>query len=95
MLADAFRIEGQGRLPAVDVPRSLVVVVFNGALLGSMSFAFGVFEIAAHYGVLPGSDLRIVAGEPDAALVGGGMRNFRRSSTSFSMAALFLAVLAM
>jgi hypothetical protein len=49
------------------------VVLFDGALLGSMSFASGVFEFAAHYDVLPGADLRIVAVEPDAALVGGGL----------------------
>ncbi|MEU7002989.1 helix-turn-helix domain-containing protein [Nonomuraea sp. NPDC046570] len=49
------------------------MVVFDGALLGSMSFAFGVFDIAAHYGGLPDLDLRIVAGEPDAAITGGGL----------------------
>jgi transcriptional regulator GlxA family with amidase domain len=51
----------------------LVVVVFNGISLGSMSFAFGVFEMAKHYGVLTDLDLRVVAGEPAAALSGGGL----------------------
>jgi hypothetical protein len=30
-----------------------VVVVFDGVSLGIMSFAFGVFDMAAYYGVLP------------------------------------------
>lgn len=49
------------------------VVVFDGVSLGIMSFAFGVFDLAKHYGVLPGLDVRVVAGEPAAALTGGGL----------------------
>ncbi|XNL81020.1 helix-turn-helix domain-containing protein [Actinomadura madurae] len=73
MLAEALTAGNRSRTAAEGLPRRLVVVLFDGALLGSMSFASGVFELAAHYGVLPGADLRIVAGEPDAALVGGGL----------------------
>jgi transcriptional regulator GlxA family with amidase domain len=51
----------------------LVVVVFNGVSLGIMSFAFGVFDMAKHHGVLPDLDIRVVSGEPDAALSGGGL----------------------
>jgi hypothetical protein len=36
-----------------------------------MSFAFGVFDLAKHYGALPGIGLRAVAGEPGAVLCGG------------------------
>jgi len=50
-----------------------VVVVFDGVSLGIMSFAFGVFDMAKHHGVLPDLDLRVVSGEPDAALSGGGL----------------------
>lgn len=53
--------------------RRLVVVVFDGALLGSMSFAFGVFDIATHYGGLPEVEVKVVAGEPGATIVGGGL----------------------
>jgi transcriptional regulator GlxA family with amidase domain len=52
----------------------LVVVVFDGVSLGIMSFAFGVFDLAVHYGELSELDVRVVAGEPDARLVGGGLR---------------------
>jgi hypothetical protein len=38
-----------------------------------MSFTIGVFDMAKHYGVLPDLDLRVVAREPAAALVGGGL----------------------
>src|SRR5262249_50387127 len=48
--------------------KRLVVVVFDGTPLGIMSFAFGVFDLAKHYGALPGTDVRVVAGEPGAAL---------------------------
>jgi hypothetical protein len=41
-----------------------VVVVFDGVSLGIMSFAFGVSDMAAHYGVLPGLDIKIVSGWP-------------------------------
>ena len=51
----------------------LVVVVFDGIPLGIMSFAFGVFDMAKHYGVLSDLDVRVVAGEPAAALTGGGL----------------------
>lgn len=51
----------------------LVVVLFNGASLGIMSFAFGVFDLAVHYGAMPELDVRVVAGEPDAAMGGGGL----------------------
>jgi transcriptional regulator GlxA family with amidase domain len=50
-----------------------VVVVFDGVSLGSMSFAFGVFDLAKHYGVLPNLDVRVVSGEPAATLRGGGL----------------------
>jgi transcriptional regulator GlxA family with amidase domain len=50
-----------------------VVVVFDGVSLGIMSFAFGVFDMAMHYGVLPDLDVRVVSGEPATALTGGGL----------------------
>jgi transcriptional regulator GlxA family with amidase domain len=50
-----------------------VVVVFDGVSLGIMSFAFGVFDMAKSYGVLSDLDVRVVAGEPAAALNGGGL----------------------
>jgi transcriptional regulator GlxA family with amidase domain len=50
-----------------------VVVVFDGLSLGIMSFAFGVFDMAKYYGVLDDLDVRVVAGEPSAALRGGGL----------------------
>jgi len=53
--------------------RRLAVMLFDGALLGSMSFAFGVFDIATHYGGLPGVQVRVVAGEPNVTIVGGGL----------------------
>ncbi|UMP04469.1 GlxA family transcriptional regulator [Amycolatopsis sp. EV170708-02-1] len=53
--------------------RRLAVVVFNGASLGAMSFAFGVFEMASAFGELPGLDLKVVGGEPGTALRGGGL----------------------
>ena len=46
----------------------IVVVVFDGVSLGIMSFAFGVFDMALHYGVLPDLDVRVVSGEPATAL---------------------------
>src|SRR5262249_13579646 len=51
----------------------LVVVVFDGIPLGIMSFAFGVFDMAKHYGVLSDLDVRVVAGERAAAVSGGGL----------------------
>lgn len=53
--------------------KRFVVVVFDGVPLGIMSFAFGVFDMAKHYGVLPDLEVRVVAGEPAAALSGGGL----------------------
>jgi len=53
--------------------QQFVVVVFDGVSLGIMSFAFGVFDLALHYGVLPDLDLRVVSGEPSAAITGGGL----------------------
>ena len=50
-----------------------VVVVFDGVSLGIMSFAFGVFDMAAYYGVLPDLDIKVVSGEDNAALTGGGL----------------------
>lgn len=53
--------------------RRLVVVVFDGVPMGSMSFAFGVFDIAGYQGALPDLDQRVVGGEPDTRIVGGGL----------------------
>ena len=50
-----------------------VVVVFDGVSLGIMSFAFGVFDMAASYGVLPDIEIKVVSGEKEAALTGGGL----------------------
>src|SRR5438067_9058509 len=60
---------------AQAIPRAqrFVVVVFDGVSLGIMSFAFGVFDMAKHYGVLPDLELRVVAGEPATAVTGGGL----------------------
>jgi len=52
----------------------IAVVVFDGVSLGVMSFAFGVFDLAVRYGELPDVDIRVVAGEPGAAMSGGGLR---------------------
>jgi len=54
-------------------PTRLTVVLFDGASLGIMSFAFGVFDLAVHYGAMPELDVRVVAGEPDAVMCGGGL----------------------
>lgn len=53
--------------------RRLVVVIFDGASMGIMSFAFGVFDLAVHYGALPDLDLRVVSGEPGGTIRGGGL----------------------
>jgi transcriptional regulator GlxA family with amidase domain len=53
--------------------KRLVVVIFNGTPLGVMSFAFGVFDLARHYGALPGISLRVVGGEPGAVLGSDGL----------------------
>src|SRR5215468_5570057 len=64
---------GMAEVAAESPARRFVVVVFDGVSLGIMSFAFGVFDMARHYGVLPDLDVRVVAGEPAAALIGGGL----------------------
>ncbi|WP_084338033.1 GlxA family transcriptional regulator [Actinomadura oligospora] len=51
----------------------VVVVVFDGVSLGSMSFAFGVFDVAAAYGWLPGLAPTLVAGAPGTSIGGGGL----------------------
>ena len=51
--------------------KRLVVVVLDGTPLGMVSFSFGVFDLARHYGALPGVDVRVVAGEPGTALGDG------------------------
>jgi transcriptional regulator GlxA family with amidase domain len=53
--------------------KRLAIVICDGTPLGVMSFAFGVFDLAKHYGALPAIDLRVVAGEPGAVLSGGGL----------------------
>jgi transcriptional regulator GlxA family with amidase domain len=50
-----------------------VIVVFDGMPIGILSFGFGVFEVGEFFGVLPGLDVSIVAGEPGATLRGGGL----------------------
>jgi transcriptional regulator GlxA family with amidase domain len=57
----------------MDESDRLVVVLFDGASLGIMSFAFGVFDLAVHYGAMPDLDVRVVSGEPSAHLSGGGL----------------------
>ena len=59
--------------PAACPTERFVVVVFDGVSLGIMSFAFGVFDMAVHYGVLPDLEVRVVAGEPATAITGGGL----------------------
>jgi transcriptional regulator GlxA family with amidase domain len=54
-------------------PRRLAVVAFNGASMGIMSFAFGVFDMAVQYGALPDLDVQLVSGEPGGVLAGGGL----------------------
>jgi transcriptional regulator GlxA family with amidase domain len=58
--------------PAYAPPRRLAVVVFDGASMGIMSFAFGVFDLAVQYRALPELEVRLVAGEPGGALGVGG-----------------------
>lgn len=48
-------------------------MIFNGVSLGVMSFAFGVFDMAVQHGAMPDLDVRVVSGEPDGALHGGGL----------------------
>ncbi len=59
--------------PGAPAARRLVVVIFDGMPLGIMSFAFGAFDLAVQYGATPDLDVRIVAGEPDAAMRSGGV----------------------
>ena len=59
-------------VPVASTAQRFVVVVFDGVSLGIMSFAFGVFDLAASYGMLPDIEIRVVAGEDRAALTGGG-----------------------
>ncbi len=54
-------------------PRRLAVVAFNGASMGIMSFAFGVFDLAVQYGALPDLEVQLVSGEPGGVLGGGGL----------------------
>jgi transcriptional regulator GlxA family with amidase domain len=61
-----------GRADAGEAQR-LVVMLFDQTLLVSMSFAFGVFDIGANYGALPGLQVTVVAGEPGTTIVGGGL----------------------
>jgi len=60
------------RAQAARQTQNFVVVVFDGVSLGIMSFAFGVFDMAKHYGVLPDLELRVVAGEPRPRSPGAG-----------------------
>src|SRR5215468_9873441 len=64
---------GMAEVAAESPARRFVVVVFDGMSMGIMSFAFGVFDMAKHYGVLPDLDLQVVAGEPATAVTGGGL----------------------
>jgi transcriptional regulator GlxA family with amidase domain len=59
--------------PGPPPPRRLAVVAFNGASLGIMSFAFGVFDLAVQYGALPDLEVQLVSGEPGGVLGGGGV----------------------
>ena len=59
--------------PSLPAPRRLAVVAFNGASMGIMSFAFGVFDMAVQYGALPDLDVHLVSGEPRGVLGGGGL----------------------
>src|SRR5262249_7582692 len=61
------------RAQAARKTQHFVVVVFDGVSMSIMSFAFGVFDMAKHYGVLPDLELRVVAGEPATAVTGGGL----------------------
>ncbi|GAA2632148.1 AraC family transcriptional regulator [Actinomadura fulvescens] len=73
MMADAFVADPGERAAVRQTPWRLAVVVFDGALMATTTFGFGVFDIAAQYDALPGLDVRIVAGEPDVTMNGGGL----------------------
>ena len=70
---ETFGADPTGTTPPRGAPRRLVVVVFDGVPLGSMSFAFGVFDIAGYYGGLPELTQRVVGGQPGTAITGGGL----------------------
>jgi transcriptional regulator GlxA family with amidase domain len=53
--------------------KRFVIVIFDGMPIGILSFGFGVFEVGKYFGVLPGLDVSIVAGEPGATMGGGGL----------------------
>jgi transcriptional regulator GlxA family with amidase domain len=73
-MAEAAFAGPNPNLPAASsTPQRLVVVIVDGASVGIMSFAFGVFDAAVYYGALPELDVRIVSGEPGAGIRGGGM----------------------
>jgi transcriptional regulator GlxA family with amidase domain len=64
---------GHDHVSARPSARRLAVVVFDGMSLGVMSFAFGVFDLGTHYGAMPDLEIRLVSGEPGAAICGGGV----------------------
>jgi transcriptional regulator GlxA family with amidase domain len=73
-MAEAAFAGPNPNLPAASpTPQRLVVVIVDGASVGIMSFAFGVFDAGVYYGALPELDVRIVSGEPGAGIRGGGM----------------------
>jgi transcriptional regulator GlxA family with amidase domain len=75
MARGCWKIVAMTAISAEAIPaQQFVVVAFNGVSLGIMSFAFGVFDMALNYGVLPDLDVRVVSGEPAAAITGGGLR---------------------
>lgn len=68
-----IRSNEEASIPTPKPPRldgwRIAIVAFDGAPLGATSFAFAVFDLAVHYDAMPGLDLRIVSGEPDAAMI--------------------------
>jgi len=74
--------------------QNFVVVVFDGVSMGIMSFAFGVFDMAKHYGVLPDLELRSEVGgaiqnpTPADPLVPAGTTNIwlrlKKAGTTYS-----------
>jgi transcriptional regulator GlxA family with amidase domain len=58
---------------APPLPDRIAVVAFNGASLGMMAFAFGVFDLAVQYGALPELEVQLVSGEPGGVLGGAGL----------------------
>jgi hypothetical protein len=53
--------------------KRFVIVVFDGIPFGALSFGFGVFELGMSFGALPGLEVSVVSGEPEATLRGGGL----------------------